>query len=227
MGPTVKSILESGFKLEGKYIPDYGELERMVKLLKESGYTIVLTQGVWDMYHVGHSRYLIKARSFGDVLVVGIDSDELARQMKGEDRPFEGFDERIELLAGLSFINILTRRDVGQHHYGLIKIVRPDVLVMSKTTSSFTEDDKKALEEYCGQIEHLEAQAPPASISTTAKIRRLRQGGAKELGERISRAIEHELADYLGGSDAKNQSDCLHPHTQPASSGVVQTAPRE
>ena len=108
MNPTVKSILETGFNLEAKYISDYKELRRLVKLLRESGYTIVLTQGVYDMYHVGHSRYLIKARSFGDVLIVGVDSDELTRKMKGTDRPFDNFEDRTELLAGFSFINILT-----------------------------------------------------------------------------------------------------------------------
>ncbi|MEK7564960.1 MAG: adenylyltransferase/cytidyltransferase family protein [Patescibacteria group bacterium] len=201
MNPTVKSILETGFNLEAKYISDYKELRRLVKLLRESGYTIVLTQGVYDMYHVGHSRYLIKARSFGDVLIVGVDSDELTRKMKGTDRPFDNFEDRTELLAGFSFINILTRRDVGEHKYRLIKLVRPDVLVMSKTTKSFTERDKTALEGCCGRIEYLEAQAPPSSVSTTAKIRRLRLGGAQELGDKISKSVQGAIADYLEGKN--------------------------
>ncbi|MFY9493417.1 MAG: adenylyltransferase/cytidyltransferase family protein [Minisyncoccia bacterium] len=202
MAPTVKSVLEAGFSLEGKYVPDYDRLGHLVKLLREGGYTIVLTQGVYDMYHIGHSRYLIKARSFGDVLIVGVDSDELTRQMKGEGRPFDSFEGRIELLAGFSFINILTRRDVGQHKYGLIRLVRPDVLVMSQTTSSFTPKDKAALEKHCGRIEHLEAQAPPASISTTAKIRRLQLEGAQGLAERITEAVEAAVKGYLEGNNA-------------------------
>lgn len=204
MVPTVKSVLEAGFGLENKYVPDYKDLKRLVDLLRGSGYAIVLTQGVWDMYHVGHSRYLIKARSFGDVLIVGVDSDELTRSMKGDDRPFDVFEDRMELLAGLSFINILTRRDIGEHKYGLIKLVRPDILVMSKTTKSFTERDKVALENHCGRIEYLEAQAPPSSISTTAKIRRLRQGGAQELAGQISKAVESVVKEYLGGNDVKS-----------------------
>jgi len=201
MNPTVKSVMETGFNLEGKYVPDYKELGRLVKLLREGGYTIVLTQGVWDMYHVGHSRYLIKARSFGDVLIVGVDSDELTRKMKGDDRPFDNFEDRTELLAGFSFINILTRRDLGQHKYRLIRLVQPDVLVMSKTTKSFTEKDKVALEKYCGRVEHLEAQAPPASTSTTAKIRRLRLGGVQELAGKINTAVELVVKNYLEGEN--------------------------
>lgn len=198
---SVKSILEGGFNLEGKYVPDYKKLGCLVKLLKEGGYSVVLTQGVWDMYHIGHSRYLIRARSFGDVLIVGVDSDELTRKMKGDDRPFDSFEGRTELLAGFSFINILTRRDIGQNKYGLIRLVRPDVLVMSKTTKSFTQRDKTALEKYCGRIEYLEAQAPPASISTTAKIRRLRLGGAQELAGQINKAVELVVAKYLEGNN--------------------------
>ena len=205
MVPTVKSIVETGFVLEGKYVPDYKDLGRLVKLFREGGYTIVLTQGVWDMYHVGHSRYLIKARSFGDVLIVGVDSDELTRKMKGDDRPYDDFNDRAELLAGFGFLNIITRRDVGDHKYRLIKLVKPDVLLMSKTTKSFSLKDKAALEKYCGRIEYLEAQAPPASTSTTAKIRRLRLGGAQELAGQINRAVESVVVNYLGGgSDAKS-----------------------
>ncbi|MDP3763513.1 MAG: adenylyltransferase/cytidyltransferase family protein [bacterium] len=205
MVPNVKSIMEAGFSLEGKYVPDYKDLGRLVKLIRESGYTIVLTQGVWDMYHVGHSRYLIKARSFGDILFVGVDSDELTRKMKGDDRPFDNLEDRTELLAGFSFINVLTRRDVGDHKYRLIKLVRPDVLVMSKTTKSFSLKDKEALEKYCGRIEYLEAQAPPASTSTTAKMKRLRLGGAQELAGQISKVVQDVWTNYLEGvKDARS-----------------------
>lgn len=201
---TVKSILAGGFELTNKFIPDYKELDYIVSRFKDSGYAIVLTQGVWDMFHVGHSRYLKAARSFGDVLVVGVDSDALTREMKGPDRPFDTFEDRAELLAGLSFVNILTRRDVSQHQYDLIKIVRPNVLVMSKTTSSFTDQDKTALAEHCGRIEHLEAQAPPASTSTTAKIKRLQLRGAQELAGEINRAVEGVLRKYVvEGQDEK------------------------
>ena len=86
----------------------------------------MLTQGVYDMWHVGHGRYLAEASSFGDVLIVGVDSDELTRKMKGNGRPFDRFEERTEVLAMLSFVHVLTRRDVDQHMYDLIKLVKPD-----------------------------------------------------------------------------------------------------
>jgi D-beta-D-heptose 7-phosphate kinase/D-beta-D-heptose 1-phosphate adenosyltransferase len=178
----LKKILQGGGRLNDKYVPDYKDLARIITLAKESGYGIALTQGVFDMFHVGHLRYLQEARSHGDLLVVGVDSDELTRDMKDPLRPFDIYDERIEILAGIHDVSIITGRDVGQHKYDLIKLVRPDVLIMSKSTSSFTEEDKIALAEFCGKIEHLEAKA---ATSTTAKMRRILNGGAQALADKI------------------------------------------
>ena len=183
--PTLKNVLQ-GSCLQDKYIPDFGDLEKIVHQLKDGGFTIALTQGVYDMFHVGHGRYLVEARSFGDVLIVGVDSDELTRSMKGPNRPFDVFEERIEILSMLASVSIITRRDTNQQKYDLIKLVQPDVLIMSKTTSSFTEDDKKELNQYCGRIEHLKAKA---ATSTTAKTLRLMTDGAKDLNSEIQKTV--------------------------------------
>ncbi len=99
----------------------------------------------------------------------------------------------------------MTRRDVDHHTDDLIKLVRPDVLVISKTTSSFGPEKIKELEEFCGKIEHLEARADPSTTSTTAKLRRLRTEGAKEIGALISVAVKNVLSDYFGeGTNANS-----------------------
>jgi cytidyltransferase-like protein len=206
--PTLKQILAPGYDVNVKYIKGYDELGVLVQLLRTGGFRIALTQGVYDMFHIGHGRYLAEASSCGDVLIVGVDSDELTRQMKGDDRPFDTFNERVELLAMLSFVHIIAKRDVGEHKYDLIKQVRPDVLVMSKTTRSFGEEDLAALNEHCGEIKYLEARA---ATSTTAKLRRLKIGGAKELADKLSGRVQsfsNELVGILkdvleGDSDAK------------------------
>jgi len=194
--PSIKSILQGGNDVAGKYIPDPEVLGRLVQQLRDGDFTIGLTQGVYDMFHPGHGKYLRQAKSFADVLIVGVDSDELTRSMKGPDRPFDSFEERIDLLSMLSFVNIIARRDVGQHMYDLIRLVRPDVLVMSKTTKTFGQEDIDALKGYYGRIEYLEAQS---SNSTTAKMRRLHGEGARKLGERITRAVQETLDEILGG----------------------------
>ena len=80
---TLKAILAATHGLDSKYIHDFDELDQQVRLLKASGFNVVLTQGVYDMFHVGHARYLADARTHGDVLIVGVDSDELT--FKGTD----------------------------------------------------------------------------------------------------------------------------------------------
>ena len=195
--PLLKNVLQ-GTCLEDKYIPDFGDLRKIVNQLKEGGFKIALTQGVWDMFHVGHGRYLNQAKSYADVLIVGVDSDELTKQMKGKDRPFDIFEERIEILSMLGSVNIITRRHTDQEKYDLIRLVSPDVLIMSKTTSSFTEEDKKALEKFCGQIEHLEAKA---ATSTTAKTLRLMTNGAKDLAEWLQKAV----TDYFRQSGGRDE----------------------
>jgi D-glycero-beta-D-manno-heptose 1-phosphate adenylyltransferase len=205
MSPTLKNVLDGSCGVEGKYIPDFNDLEVIIRMLKEGGYSTVLTQGVYDMFHVGHKRYLEDASKFANVLIVGVDSDELTRETKGKadpSRPFDRFEDRIELLSGLYFIKILTRRHTDRHTDDLIKLVRPDVLVISKTTSSFTEEKKKELEEFCGRVEHLEPRADPSATSTTAKVRRLRAEGGRELAELLSQSIQKTVESYLnGGTD--------------------------
>lgn len=204
MAPNLKQILVGGSGLEGKYIPDFNDLEVAVKLIREAGYSIVLTQGVYDMFHVGHKRYLEEASKFADILIVGVDSDELTRETKGKidpNRPFDKFDLRVEMLSAMYFIKVLTRRHTDRHTDDLIKLVRPDVLVVSKTTSSFNEEKIKELEEFCGRIEHLEAQADPNLISTTAKVRRLRAEGGEELARVIVKSVDAAVQEWLRGEN--------------------------
>lgn len=203
--PTLKDVLRATHHLDDKYFPDFESLQVLVRQLKEGGFRIALTQGVYDWFHVGHFRYLAKARSFGDVLIVGVDSDELTRKMKGADRPYDGFDERIEVLAGLNVVNVVVKRDLDQDKYDLIKLVQPDVLIMSKSTESFGEEDKRILNQYCKEIEHLEAMVPSEITSTTAKVRRIMKNGAAQLASEIETDIDdftkrilHRIKSHLG-----------------------------
>ncbi|MFY9342149.1 MAG: adenylyltransferase/cytidyltransferase family protein [Planctomycetota bacterium] len=79
--------------------------------LKASGKCIVLTNGVFDLLHVGHTRCLEDARSRGDLLVVAINSDKSAEALKGKGHPVVPEEERLEVLAGLSFVDYVTTFD--------------------------------------------------------------------------------------------------------------------
>ena len=107
------------------------ELKDLVKLvqgLRKSGKKIVFTNGCFDILHVGHVRYLTAAKSHGDVLAVGLNSDESVRSIKPENRPIVNQSQRAEVLAGLECIDYITVFDEPDP-LKVIKELKPDVLV--------------------------------------------------------------------------------------------------
>jgi D-beta-D-heptose 7-phosphate kinase/D-beta-D-heptose 1-phosphate adenosyltransferase len=96
--------------------------------LQKAGKCIVFTNGCFDILHVGHIRYLTAAKSEGDVLVVGLNSDTSVKSIKSEKRPIVSQDQRAEVLAGLSCVDYITFFD-DPDPLKLIQALRPDVLV--------------------------------------------------------------------------------------------------
>jgi rfaE bifunctional protein nucleotidyltransferase chain/domain len=94
-----------------KVITDRRILAAILSGLRASGKTIVLTNGVFDLLHVGHTRCLEDARSRGDLLVVAVNSDKSAEALKGKGHPILAADERMELLAALGFVDYVTSFD--------------------------------------------------------------------------------------------------------------------
>jgi D-beta-D-heptose 7-phosphate kinase/D-beta-D-heptose 1-phosphate adenosyltransferase len=96
--------------------------------LRQEGRKLVFTNGVFDLLHVGHVRYLQQARQLGDALVVAINSDASVRELKGDRRPLMNQDERAEVLAALSAVDYVTIFDAISPR-SLIAELLPDVLV--------------------------------------------------------------------------------------------------
>src|SRR5213593_61353 len=96
--------------------------------LRSVGQRLVFTNGVFDLLHVGHVRYLALARSLGDALVVAINSDRTVRELKGEGRPLVNERERAEILAALRQVDFVTIFDDVSPR-SLIARLLPDVLV--------------------------------------------------------------------------------------------------
>ena len=96
--------------------------------LRAAGQKLVFTNGVFDILHVGHVRYLEQARTLGEVLLVAINSDAAVRELKGEGRPLMNQDERAEILAALRTVDYVTIFDDISPR-ALIARLLPDVLV--------------------------------------------------------------------------------------------------
>src|SRR5262245_55152276 len=100
----------------------------LVSARRAAGQTIVFTNGVFDLLHPGHVRYLQHARALGDALIVGVNSDRSVRANKGAGRPITPEDERVEILEALTCVDAVVVFDTDTPHE-LIAAIQPDVLV--------------------------------------------------------------------------------------------------
>jgi len=104
------------------------ELLSLRKRLRAEGKSVVFTNGVFDLLHVGHVRYLKQARSLGDLLIVAVNSDAAVKKLKGTGRPITPEDERAEILAALRQVDYVTVFDADSPRE-LIAALLPDILV--------------------------------------------------------------------------------------------------
>lgn len=154
-------------KLTNKIVLNYDKLTKVTEALRELGHKIVLTIGSWDLLHIGHVRYLIKAKGYGDILVVGVDSDRAIKLYKGPLRPIVPQDERIEMVSYQTCVDYVTSIDdvneKGSWQYELIKRIQPDVFIAVE--DSYSQEQRKDIEQFCSQLIVLPRQAENTSTS--------------------------------------------------------------
>lgn len=122
-------------KVFKKKVFEFFELDELMRELKNVGEWVVLVGGCFDILHIGHVRFLKKAKSLGDVLIVALESDEKTKLLKGEGRPINSQEVRAEILASLEVVdyvlklgNALTDRD----YLELTKKISPKILAVTQ-----------------------------------------------------------------------------------------------
>lgn len=199
MKTQVIKMLKPKSELSDRHISDWDELLKVREFFRNQGQTVVVTSGTWDLLHAGQALYLHKAKSMGDVLIVGVDSDELTRFRKGPQRPIVPQDERITLLSlldSVDFIALLDKKE-GRDGESLIRMLKPDILVMSETTKNEGEDHAtkwKGIYESEGicKVEIL----PPQSVSSTSnQIRLVMIEGRLDSMQRLLKFLREEFPD--------------------------------
>jgi len=148
------------------------ELKKQVAAAREAGARIVLANGCFDVLHVGHVRYLAGARELGDVLVVGINSDEQVALQKGTGRPVLPAMERAEIVAALesvTYVTIFNESTVEE----LLLALKPDVHAKGTDYTTETVPERDVVRSYGGQVAIV---GDPKDHSTSAIIAQL--GGA-------------------------------------------------
>ena len=147
------------------------EAATFAQSLQATGHTVVFTNGVFDLLHPGHVRYLEEARHLGDALIVGVNSDRSVRRNKGEDRPVVPETERAELLAALRCVDVVVVFDEETPH-AIVSALQPDVLVKGADWGPGNIVGRDVVEARGGRVVRVELAA---GFSTTDLIRRTRE----------------------------------------------------
>ena len=111
-----------------KHVKTLDEVTSIVEELKNKDKKIIFTNGCFDILHIGHVKYLEKAKSFGDILILGLNSNNSVRRLKGINRPINSQDDRVYILTSLEVVDYVVIFD-DDTPFDLIKLIKPDVLV--------------------------------------------------------------------------------------------------
>lgn len=136
----------------GRVVESWSVLELMLEPHRKHGDVIVSTNGVFDLLHVGHIRYLRAARNLGDLLVVGINSDSSTSALKGSGRPFIPESERAELIAALESVSYVTLFNESTPER-LLEMIRPTIHVKGGDYSAEDLPESAIVEMHGGRVE--------------------------------------------------------------------------
>jgi rfaE bifunctional protein nucleotidyltransferase chain/domain len=196
--------------LELRVVPSLEELKKRINAIRiasNHACKIVLTSGTFDIKHVGHDRYFENARSQGDFLVVGVDSDAKVRKRKGPHRPVVNEEERVEAVCHTRYADLVIIKGEVLEKWALIKAVQPDILVVTEET--YTKEEIEQLENgFCKRVVVL---PPQAETSTTAKIRKLLVDGlgnlSKIMVEKFPTLLSESVEEVLGSHKKPKKGD--------------------
>lgn len=153
---------------------DPNDIERLCEILHRAGQKIVFTNGCFDILHAGHVRYLEKARSFGDCLVLGLNTDASVRDNKGPARPINGELDRAEVVGALKAVDyvVLFGEKTAET---IIAKVRPDVYVKGGDYTLETLPEAKIVQSYGGRVEFVQMVAGRSTTNVIKKIEQLQE----------------------------------------------------
>lgn len=156
----------------GEFIKDHGAMREVIAGRQARGETIVFTNGVFDLLHVGHVRALTDARSRGDCLVVGLNSDASVAALKGPHLPVNPEEERAEVLCSLAcvdYVTMFTDRSAD----GILLALKPDIHAKGTDYTEETVPERDTVLSYGGRIAIVGDPKDHSSSDTIEKIGRM------------------------------------------------------
>ena len=182
---------------------DNGKLDILeLEKARECNKTIGLVQGSWDLFHLGHLKYIKRAKELCDYLIVAMDSDEKIKKRKGNGRPIIPEDERYNFIKLLGIADDIVIKDVNEKKWGLIKEVQPDVLIAIK--ENYTDFQISNLEEYCGRVAILPRQS---ESSTSDKIRKITIAEQRNRIDDLNVKVENAIKDFKERINYSNEME--------------------
>ncbi|MCI8479250.1 MAG: D-glycero-beta-D-manno-heptose 1-phosphate adenylyltransferase [Oscillospiraceae bacterium] len=168
---TTIEELNNAISFQSKKSHDVDSVLAQINWLKHQGKRIVFTNGCFDLVHAGHISSFLQAREFGDVLVVGVNSDESIRRIKGNSRPIVDLEHRIELLSALECVDYVVPfcEDTPQ---ALIEQIKPDVLVKGMDWMGKEVAGSEFVRSYGGRVVFIELEQGLSTTNIVQKIRR-------------------------------------------------------
>lgn len=158
---------------------DPNDIEKLSEILHRAGQKVVFTNGCFDILHAGHVRYLEKARSFGDCLVLGLNTDASVRGNKGPSRPINSELDRAEVVGALKSVDyvVLFGEKTAET---IIAKVRPDVYVKGGDYTLETLPEAKIVQSYGGRVEFVQMVAGRSTTNVIKKIEQLQEQEGEE-----------------------------------------------
>jgi D-glycero-beta-D-manno-heptose 1-phosphate adenylyltransferase len=149
----------------------HGDVAAFVSEQRAAGRRIVFTNGVFDLLHPGHVRYLQEARTLGDLLIIGLNADESVRRNKGPARPINSQAERAEVLAALACVDavVIFSEDTPAD---IIRLVQPDILVKGADWAADAIVGRDTVEARGGRVVRIPVEV---GYSTSAIVERIRR----------------------------------------------------
>jgi rfaE bifunctional protein nucleotidyltransferase chain/domain len=138
--------------------------------VQTQGRTVVFTNGVFDLLHPGHVRYLSDARRLGDALIIGVNSDRSVRANKGDNRPINRADERVEILLALEFVDAVVVFDEDTP-LDIITAIQPDILVKGADWGPDSIVGRDIVEQRGGRVVRLELAKGFSTTNLLGKMR--------------------------------------------------------
>ncbi len=150
-------------------IKSIAQMKKIAGALKKQGKRIVFTNGCFDILHVGHVRYLTRARNLGDILVVGLNTDRSVRTIKGEKRPIVSEKERAEVLSALEVVDYVVLFDEPDP-LDLITALKPTILVKGADWSKDRIVGREVVEGSGGRVVRIPLVPGSSSTGVIEKI---------------------------------------------------------